>query len=143
MAVLKPCPQCKKLIPQGLQYCAQCAPLMEAKRAEYKAQAERAYNRRRSPIYKAFYNSKPWKVTSRARLSAAEYKCEARCPGCNGLAVEVHHIKPIQTEEGWAARLEWDNLEAVCISCHNARHERGKKAVPAGVLDVRAVMREL
>lgn len=143
MAVFKPCPRCKKLIPQGVQYCAQCAPLVEAKRAEYKAQAERAYNRRRSPIYKAFYNSKPWKVTSRARLSAAGYKCEARLPGCAGLAVEVHHIKPIQTPEGWSARLEWDNLEAVCISCHNARHEKGKKVVPAGVLDVRAVMREL
>ena len=143
MAVLKPCPQCKKLIPQGLPYCAQCAPIMEAKRAEYKAQAERAYNRKRDPKYKAFYNSKAWKVTSRGVLSAAGYKCTARLNCCAGLAVEVHHIKPIQTIEGWAERLNLENLEAVCIPCHNARHERGKKIVPPGVLDVQDVLRDL
>ncbi|MBQ9991935.1 MAG: HNH endonuclease [Firmicutes bacterium] len=34
------------------------------------------------------------------------------------MAVEVHHTKPIQTEESWDKRLDWDNLEAVCTSCH-------------------------
>ena len=147
MAVLKACPRCKGLIPQGLPYCAKCAPVVEAQRAELRehnrAARARAYNQRRDPKYLSFYRSKEWRLTSRAALTAAGYKCAARLPGCTGLAVEVHHKKPIQTAEGWAERLEWDNLEAVCVSCHNARHERGKRKTPAGVLDMRAIQNGL
>lgn len=144
MAILKACPRCRAMIPQGLPYCAKCAPLVEAQREEYRqrnqAARDKQYNRRRDPRYLAFYHSKPWRVTSKAKLSAAGYKCEAALPGCAGLACEVHHIKPIQTPDGWTARLEWDNLEALCTSCHNARHKRGKKALPGGVLDMRDVI---
>ena len=147
MAILKACPRCKKFISQGLSYCAECAPIVEAQRAAYRARNtalnNRAYNRRRDPKYIAFYKSNNWRVTSRAKLTEAAYKCEAALPGCTGLAVEVHHIKPIQTEIGWAERLEWDNLEAVCVSCHNARHERGKRKTPDGVIDMRVVVRSL
>lgn len=145
MAILKACPHCRALMPQGLLYCPSCAPIMEARREEIrahnKAQKDRAYNRRRDPRYLAFYRSKEWRATSRAILSSAGYKCAARLPGCSGLAVEVHHIKPIQTEEGWAERLEAGNLEPLCTSCHNARHKRGQSAAPAGVVDLRAVQR--
>jgi len=144
MAILKACPRCHAMIPQGLPYCAKCAPLVEAQREEYRqrnqAARDRQYNRRRDPKYLTFYRSKPWRETSRAKLQDAGYKCEAGLSGCTGLAVEVHHIKPIQTPEGWETRLEWDNLEAVCICCHNARHQRGKKALPAGVIDMRDVI---
>lgn len=147
MAVLKACPRCKSLIPQGLPYCAKCAPVVEAQRAEYRehnqSRRNAQYNRRRDSKYLTFYRSKEWRQTSRAVLSAAGYKCQARLPGCSGLAVEVHHIKPIQTAEGWAERLEWENLEAVCTSCHNGRHERGKRKTPAGVFDMRDVCRGL
>ena len=147
MAILKACPRCRVLIPQGLPYCAKCAPLVEAQRAEYRAHnqaaRDRQYNRRRDPKYLTFYRSKEWRTTSRAALTAAGYKCQARLAGCTGLAVEVHHKKPIQTPEGWAERLEWENLEAVCTSCHNGRHERGKKRLAPGVLDMRDVQNGL
>lgn len=147
MAIMKACPRCRALIPQGLPYCAKCAPLVEAQREEYRAhnQAKRdaQYNRRRDPKYLTFYRSKEWKATSRAKLSSVAYKCEAGLTGCTGLAVEVHHKKPIQTSEGWVERLEWENLEAVCTNCHNGRHERGKRKTPDGVLDMRDVLRGL
>lgn len=150
--LLKACPRCKKLIPHGLAYCETCAPIAAAerqakqeRRAEYMARKyNREYNRRRDPKYLTFYRSKAWKVTSRAKLERVMYKCEARLPGCTHLAVEVHHVQPIQTPEGWDKRLEWENLEAVCTACHNGRHpEKGKRKKEQGVIDVRDVARLL
>ena len=150
--LMKACPRCKRMIPHGLPYCADCAPIAEAQRAEaqerkaeYKRKKyNRDYNRQRDPKYLTFYRSKEWKITSRARLQAAGYKCQAKLEGCQGLAVEVHHTKPIQTEEGWERRLDWDNLEPVCTACHNGRHQRFKqKAGEDGVLDMREIMKNL
>lgn len=138
MAVLKACPRCKNLISAGLQYCATCAPIVEQKRQEYREENARKkngmYNRRRDPRYTVFYRSKEWKITSRAKLQEVAYKCEL----CGGLAVEVHHKKPIQTQAGWDERLEWTNLEALCTACHNKRHNRGQRLEP-GVIDMRFI----
>lgn len=149
--LLKACPRCKRMIPHGLPYCAECAPIAAAQREENrerKAEHRRKkyakeYNRRRDPKYLEFYRSKEWKITSRAKLQEAGYKCKARLPGCQGLAVEAHHIKPIQTAEGWELRLDWDNLEPVCTACHNGRHQRFKKKNEDGVLDMREIVRNL
>lgn len=149
--LLKACPRCKRMIPHGLPYCADCAPIAEAQRAEAqerKAEYKRKkynkdYNRQRDPKYLAFYRSKEWKITSRTKLQEAGYKCQAKLQGCQGLAVEVHHIKPIQTAEGWDLRLDWDNLEPVCTACHNGRHERFKRKQDDGVLDMREILKNL
>lgn len=150
--LLKACPRCKKLIPHGLPYCKDCAPLAEAERQAKKERREaylqkrynRRYNSRRDPKYLAFYRSKDWKNTSRAKLSATGWKCEARLEGCQGVGVEVHHIKPIQTDEGWSLRLEWSNLETVCTSCHNKRHpEKFKRKRDPNVLDCKEIINKL
>lgn len=148
---LHPCPRCKTLIQVGVQYCESCRPLadaqaqeaMERKRAYKQRRYAQQYNARRDPKYLAFYRSKDWRLLSRTYLQRAGYKCQAKLEGCKGLAVEVHHIKPIQTPEGWDLRLDWDNLEAVCTSCHNARHGgRWKKQKPDGVIDMREIARK-
>lgn len=149
--LVKACPRCKRMIPHGLPYCAECAPIAEAqraeaqeRRAEYKRkQYNKKYNRKRDGKYLTFYRSKEWKITSRTKLQQAGYKCQAKLPGCQGLAVEVHHIKPIQTDEGWELRLDWDNLEAVCTACHNGRHQRYKPKTDDGVLDMREIIKNL
>ena len=149
--LLKACPRCKRMIPHGLPYCAQCAPIVEAQRAEAqerKAEHKRKkynqeYNKRRDPKYLAFYRSKEWKITSRSKLQRCEYRCQAKLPGCTSLAVEVHHTKPIQTPEGWDLRLDWDNLEPVCTACHNSRHQRFKAKQEDGVLDMREILKKL
>lgn len=148
--ILKPCPRCRKMIPSGVPYCPDCKPIAEAERAEkaerkaayMRKKYNKSYNSRRDPKYLAFYRSKDWRLTSRSKLQAVGYKCEAKLQGCTGLAVEVHHIKPIQTEEGWELRLEWTNLEAVCTACHNGRHpEKFKKQEDPGVIDLRKIKR--
>ena len=144
-----PCPRCKALIPVGLQYCDACRPEAEAelelRRLENIQKRQRHYNQRRDPKYLQFYRSKDWKLLSRTYLQDARYKCQAKehHPDCTGLAVEVHHIKPIQTPEGWALRLDWDNLMAVSTACHNLQHpEKGKSQTPAGVIDMRFIKRK-
>ena len=149
--VLKACPRCKRMIPHGWAYCPDCAPIAEAqraeaqeRRAEYKRkQYNKKYNRQRDPKYLTFYRSKEWKITSRSKLQQAGYKCQGKLPGCTHLAVEVHHIKPIQTDEGWDLRLDWDNLEPLCTSCHNSRHQRFKSKKDDGVLDMREIIKNL
>lgn len=146
MAIVKPCPRCKRMIPYGWSYCPDCKPIVDRERMAVKEHndeiRQRQYNRRRDNKYKVFYRSKAWKMTSRRKLETAGYRCEARLPGCQGLAVETHHIKPIQTPGGWEQRLEWSNLEAVCTSCHNGRHpEKGKRQANDGVIDLRYIKR--
>ena len=142
--LMKPCPRCKKMMQAGPAYCKDCAPLaqaeLEARREEALKKKAQLYNKRRDPKYLTFYRSKPWRLTSRAKLQDVGYKCEARLQGCQGMAVEVHHTKPIQTPEGWDKRLEWSNLEAVCTNCHNGRHpEKLRKVDEPGVIDMRTL----
>lgn len=155
MALLKACPRCKKLIPQGLPYCEECAPIAEAerkakqeRRAEYLTKKyNKRYNLKRAnddPKFRQFRNSKAWKETSRAKLQACDYKCEANLEGCKRIACEVHHIEPIKTPNGWERRLDWENLEGVCTSCHNKLDGKcGKKRVEESVLDLREIISNL
>ena len=145
-----PCPRCKRLIPVGVPYCEACKPIAEAqaqeaieRRQAYKRAAyNKAYNKRRDSKYLTFYRSKEWRLLSRTKLQACGYQCEAQLQGCTRLAVEVHHKEPIQTEDGWLARLEWDNLEGVCTSCHNGRHpEKLRRKSEPGVIDLRNLER--
>lgn len=145
---LHPCPRCKRLIPVGVAYCDNCRPMAEAqaqeaierKQAYKRAQYNKAYNKRRDPKYGRFYNSKDWRLLSRTKLQDCGYRCEAKLEGCGGLAVEVHHKKPIKTPEGWDARLDWENLMGVCISCHNILDDKTfrRKAQP-GIIDLSKV----
>ena len=144
--IMKPCPRCKRLMPYGMSYCKDCAPIVwseiEAIKERNLKKKMQMYNRQRDPKYLTFYRSKDWRRQSRAKLESAQYKCEARLEHCQGIAVEVHHIVPIQTPQGWDKRLEWENLEAVCTSCHNGRHpEKFKNKNDDGVIDVRKIQR--
>lgn len=146
--LLKQCPRCRRMIPQGLPYCPDCQPIAAEEREkarEHRAEKlrqkyNRSYNARRDPKYAAFYNSKPWRMTSKAKLQESRYKCEARLDGCAGLAVEVHHIKPLKTPEGWDQRLVWGNLMSVCVQCHNVLDGKTfKRKKDEGVIDLRQI----
>ena len=96
----------------------------EAREQEQKRAANRAYNRRRDPKYVQFYKGRQWRMLSARYLQDHAYKCES----CGGLACEVHHMEPIQTESGWIRRYDVSNLKAVCTDCHNAEHDRFRKS---------------
>lgn len=145
--LMKPCPRCKRMMPYGPPYCSQCKPLAEAEvqavRDRNAKQKAAKYNRQRDPKFQTFYRSKDWRTLSRAFLQSAGYKCQAHLSvDCQRLAVEVHHVQPIQTPEGWDRRLDWENLEAVCTVCHNLRHpEKLRRSTPKDVIDLRTVKR--
>lgn len=143
-----PCPRCKRMVPVGVPYCTDCRPLAEAqaeearrRKLEYKQrQYNRAYNAKRPADISAFYRSKEWRNTSRAYLQRIGYQCEAKQTGCQRLACEVHHIKPIRTPDGWEHRLDADNLMGVCTACHNRLEPRSGKPTP-GVIDLHKIKR--
>lgn len=142
---LKPCPRCKKLIPCGMAYCEICAPLARQALQEKRDAARKSLRRKRShreyDRCAAFYHSKAWKETSKGKLNSCGWICEAHIDeGCTRLATEVHHIRPIQTEEGWSLRLDWNNLEAVCVHCHNLRHPEKIPRNDPGIIDIRKVL---
>lgn len=124
--LLKECGRCKRLIPYGKSYCDTCEPIVKAERDKRheakKMEADRRYNSKRDPKYSTFYNSKEWRRLSAARVQADGF----RCVKCGAWASEVDHIIPIQTEDGWTKRFDWDNLQSLCVKCHNEKHERFK-----------------
>lgn len=125
MPIYKLCRRCKKVIIHPASYCDECQKIVDAKKEELQKARDRKYNDKRDPKYKTFYNSNDWYVLKEKKLQDEQYRCEFK--GCSKLAVDVHHIKPIQTPEGWELRLDYNNLEALCIEHHNFRHNRFQK----------------
>lgn len=125
--LLKPCNRCGTLIQYGGVYCSVCGPVVkaerEARRSEQMKAINKRYNKSRDPKYLRFYNSSEWRILSRKRLQDDGYKCVK----CGKIASEVDHIKAIQSPEGWELRLDYDNLQSLCLDCHNDKHERFKK----------------
>ena len=67
-----------------------------------------------------FYNGKAWRQCREAFMQSKFYICER----CGGVAVIAHHKEPITphniTDNN--ITLNWDNLLALCIACHNTEH---------------------
>ena len=124
--ILKMCARCKKPTVYPARYCSACAPIVEkeveARKEAQRSESMRRYNRGRNPKYSKFYHSDQWRGLSTWYLTRHPY-----CEDCGELAVEVHHVVPIQTEEGWNRRFDVTNLRAQCIDCHNGKHDRFQK----------------
>jgi 5-methylcytosine-specific restriction endonuclease McrA len=71
---------------------------------------------------KSLYNSKAWEETRKAFLKSKFYLCNR----CKGTAVLVHHKKYLNENNinDPEITLGWDNLEALCNSCHEKEHGR-------------------
>lgn len=125
--LLKACKRCGNLISYGNVYCNTCKPIVEAerekRRLEWSKESNRRYNKKRDPKYLRFYNSNDWRTLSQKRLQDDKYKCVK----CGKIASEVDHIVPIQTSKGWEHRLDYDNTQSLCVTCHNIKHNRFKK----------------
>lgn len=136
--LLKPCPHCGKLMPYGNTYCDTCAPIIkeqiEERKREWNKRNAKKYNARRDPEHVSFYNSSKWKRLRNTVMRDNGY----RCKDCGAMAgqiidgvpttLEVHHIIPLQTKEGWPLRFDYGNLECLCLNCHNKRHGRFHKS---------------
>lgn len=122
--LLKACNRCGNLIPFGSAYCSKCKPIVqaeiEARKQAARLRSNKKYNQTRDPKYVRFYNSIEWRTLSAKRLQDDGY----RCLWCKRIATEVDHIEEIKTPEGWAKRLDYDNLRSLCHTCHDKRHGR-------------------
>ena len=67
-----------------------------------------------------FYCSKAWKKVSSAYMTSKSYICER----CGRPAVICHHKKYLNgvNVNDPAIALSFDNLEALCLKCHNREH---------------------
>ena len=107
---------------RGDAYCSECTAARRAERAasrdwsrEYETRRERE-----DPKYRSFYRSKDWRLTSEKYRVDRGHRCER----CGDVATDVHHVLPIQIPEGWAMRLDPENLMLLCVRCHNEIHGR-------------------
>lgn len=81
---------------------------------------------------RGFYNSKAWRDTQRAYMQSQNYVCER----CGRPAVIVHHktyITPTNINDP-NITLNWDNLEALCQTCHQHEHFKEKGATAEGLM---------
>ena len=75
-----------------------------------------------------FYQSKPWRSLRIEALERDHYECqECKRQGRVGPAQNVHHIKEVKTHPHLA--LDLNNVEAVCVNCHNKEHKRLEKYI--------------
>jgi 5-methylcytosine-specific restriction endonuclease McrA len=69
---------------------------------------------------KDFYHSKTWVKCRSSFMTSKYYLCER----CEGVAVICHHkthITPANINDP-NITLSWDNLQALCVECHNVVH---------------------
>ncbi|MEC2868909.1 HNH endonuclease [Bacillus bombysepticus] len=69
---------------------------------------------------KSFYNSATWRKCKDGFMQSKHYLCER----CGDIAVICHHKRYItpQNINNPNITLNWDNLEALCQTCHNQEH---------------------
>jgi len=134
MIIFKLCSGCGGKAVYPKRFCDICEDKQDIKDKESRARSNKRYNRTRDKDLACFYSSKAWKSVSARRMQMAKYFCEY-C--VRALACEVHHELPINTPDGWEKRLDIDLVRAVCLRCHNEKHERfsgraGRSAKPPG-----------
>jgi 5-methylcytosine-specific restriction protein A len=87
-----------------------------------KRERDRERRATRSSQEVAFYHSALWQRVRKLKLGVYPL-CELDCAqaGTVTAATEVDHRIPISTTEGWARRLDMDNMRSACHSCHSRR----------------------
>lgn len=70
-----------------------------------------------------FYKSKEWLELRKIALKRDNNECQlCKAKGKYHRAENVHHIKEVKTHPHLALTL--DNLQCLCIRCHNEVHDR-------------------
>ncbi len=89
--------------------------------APSKGERDKIYDRsKRNPESRRFYASTAWRKLRLLKLTLNPL-CEECQPQKRLVpATTVHHKKPI--DEYPELRLDWDNLESSCASCHSRIH---------------------
>jgi len=78
-----------------------------------------------------FYNSQKWRKVSRLFLKSKFYICE-RCGGVGEVAHHKIYLDRWNVHNPEIA-LNTDNLECLCLACHNSEHGETASATAAGI----------
>lgn len=100
--------------------------LEEYSKANTKRYNSQVRRNRENQVYTAFYNSTVWRKTREQVLIRDNYLCQ-RCLAQGVITSDsliVHH--KVELKRDWSKRLDMDNLEVVCFSCHNKIHGQQK-----------------
>lgn len=74
---------------------------------------------------KRFYNSTEWRELRAKKLASNPLCEECRRGGLLKAATTVHHLEEVKDYP--ELKLDWDNLESSCASCHSRHHaSKGK-----------------
>lgn len=75
------------------------------------------------PLVTAFYHSPEWRKCSKSFASEKRYICERCGKYCEGHMIVHHKIRLNETNvKDVNISLNWNNLELLCIDCHNKEH---------------------
>lgn len=101
---------CKNLIPTTASYCK------EHTNDNYKQYERVRTSTQEGKEYKRFYDSKSWRTLRYQTLLNAGFICT----DCKTNEATVgDHI--IDTRTDWSKRLDPDNIQALCMECHNKK----------------------
>jgi len=78
-----------------------------------------------------FYNSQKWRRVSKTFLKSKYYICER----CGGVGEVAHHKIYLDRWNVHNPEIAYsmDNLECLCLACHNAEHGNAGAATAAGI----------
>lgn len=105
---------CRNKVPVGTMYCN-----------IHKGDNGKEYNRRvryskPNSKYSKFYHTPEWRATRKAKLLETPFCEVCMSKGITTKADMVHHhIYELRDPEGWEHRLDFDNLQSICYTCHN------------------------
>lgn len=133
-------PGCMELIPYDQRYCSKHQyhkPIDLADKQERhrinKATYRKRINSKHERKYQIFYRSTQWQKLSHYWLMTHPLcvKCEAK--GTYRKADLVDHV--IELRDDWSKRLDKDNLQSLCYSCHNKKtwQEKRKRRTKSNV----------
>ena len=111
---LKPCHKfgCTNL--SRSKYCKEHTHIAKKQKRKFDKEYDRRVRSKRDNIFRKFYHSKEWRQMRARALQRDNYLC-SRCKV--RVADTVHHIIPTRTD--WSKRLDINNLESLCSSCHS------------------------
>lgn len=105
---------CNELIDFKETYCNKHKELINQSNKDYER-----YRTERDKTYIKFYQSREWKNTRKSVMLEDGLCQECLRQGYYKQADVVDHI--IELKDDWDKRLDKDNLEPLCHSCHNKK----------------------
>ena len=101
----------------------------------------REWSKMAQKFSESFYNSKEWRKCREGFLKKKFHTCEH----CGRYAFIVHHKKPLTPGNinNPYISLNWDNLKALCLMCHQDIHDVNKPTADGIKFDNTGMVYEL